>query len=378
MCLAVKTFIAFLNDMRIDKLFVTQDISDRKAAHKLVQAIGIEPELIEDPGFAYQWVRRHADPVITGKKVLLLTENKGSFLKKCPGTSYYTCCGYQILYMASYCSMDCAYCILQVYFHPPLLQLFVNHEAIFSELDKSKGLLDSRRIGTGEFTDSLIWEPFTDLTEQLVNYFADQDRLVLELKTKTTNIRRLKSLTHNRKTIVAWSLNTPEIIRTLEKGTASLEARLKAAWQCQQWGYPLAFHFDPMVIYPGWQQDYKRVIEMLFERLNPENMVWISMGTFRFIPALKSIIQRRFADTTLVYGEFIPGLDGKLRYLRPLREDVYSNMAEWIRQYAPEVALYLCMEDDCIWENSLGFNPASCGGLPAILDQAALEVCNLK
>ncbi len=363
--------------MQIDKLFIIRKVLHQVETQQIISASGVQPVVIEAPEVAYQWVRSQRDPVASGKKTLLVTQNKGSFLKQCPGTSHYTCCDYQILHLASYCCMDCAYCILQIYFHPPVLQFFVNHDAMFMELEQSGERLPSKRIGTGEFTDSLIWENYTDLTPRLVEYFGRQNNLVLELKTKTTAINRLADLAHNRKTIVAWSLNTPRMITSLERGTASLEARLRAARACQEWGYPLAFHFDPMVIYPGWENGYQKVVDMLFRHIDPADLVWISMGTFRFIPALKSIIQNRFPDSTFVYGEFIPGLDGKMRYLRPLREEVYARMAGWIRSYAPDVALYLCMEDDCIWENALGVSPSELGGLPAYLDRAAQKVCRL-
>ncbi len=364
--------------MQIDKLFVIRELAGHREVEKITRAAGRAPIVIDHAEEAYRWVGKQPDPVASGKKTLLITENKGSFLKKCPGTSHYTCCDYQILHVASFCSMDCAYCILQVYFHPPLLQFFVNHGAMFAELEQRGTKLPSKRIGTGEFTDSLIWESYSDLTARLVEYFGRQDKLVLELKTKTTAVSRLRSLSHNRKTIVAWSLNTPRMISELERGTASLEARLRAAASCQAWGYPLAFHFDPIVIYPGWEDEYRLVVEKLFSRIDPDGIVWISMGTFRFIPALKSIIQNRFPTSKFIYGEFIPGLDGKLRYLRPLREEVYAGMSAWIRTHAPQVALYLCMEDDCIWENCLGIDLEIHGGLPAMLDRAAEKVCGLS
>ena len=70
------------------------------------------------------------------------------------------------------------------------------------------------RIGTGEFTDSLIWEEIYPFSGNLISKFADQSHAVLELKTKTTNIENLLALPHNRKTILAWSLNTERIIKS--------------------------------------------------------------------------------------------------------------------------------------------------------------------
>ncbi|MEJ2157849.1 MAG: DNA photolyase [Desulfobacteraceae bacterium] len=363
--------------MTVTRLFIDRQVADLSATQYFIRNSGLIPEVVADTAALYQPIKRAGDPWAKAKRAVLLTSNKGAFIKECPGTREYTCCGYQILHIGSYCTMDCAYCVLQGYFHPPILQYFVNHDDLMKELDQRLETSRLARIGTGEFTDSLIWEKWSDLTPRLVNRFAGQTRSVLELKTKTTHIEKLEGLDHQRKTIISWSLNTPHIIATQERGTASLKARLRAAAQCQKWGYPLAFHFDPMVIYPNCEQEYQHVLVELFDTIRPENMVWISMGTFRFMPALKSIIEQRFTDSNIVYGEFIPGLDGKMRYFKPLRIRLYRAMARWLRAKAPDTLAYLCMEDDQVWENSMGLRPQSRGGLSAMLDESARNRCDL-
>jgi len=364
--------------MAIKKLYVDGQISNLQTTEEFIRRSGLQPEIVEDPAILFQPLKSSEDPWAEAKQAILLTGNKGAFIKECPGTREYTCCGYQILHIGSYCTMDCSYCILQSYFHPPILQFFVNHDDLETELNQLLEQPKLFRIGTGEFTDSLIWEKWSDLTPKLVNRFADQTRSVLELKTKTTQIDRLEGLDHRGKTIVSWSLNTPRVIASQERGTASLKARIRAAAQCQAWGYPLAFHFDPMVIYPGCEQEYQEVLELLFEAIQPENVVWISMGTFRFMPALKAIIEKRFIDSDIVYGEFIPGLDGKMRYFKPLRIRLYRAMAQWLQSYSSEILAYLCMEDDQVWQNSLGYAPESKGGLTAMLDESARSHCGLS
>jgi spore photoproduct lyase len=273
--------------------------------------------------------------------------------------------------------MDCSYCILQSYFHPPVLQYFVNQEDMFAELEGEFQKSKIQRIGTGEFTDSLIWEPFSKITKDLVPRFADQSRAVLELKTKTVEIQNLHQYDHNRKTILAWSLNTPRIIASEERNTTSLEQRLAAAKQCQDMGYPLAFHFDPVVLYEGCEREYQQVVEDLFSAVSQDHVVWISIGTFRFMPDLKSILQKRFPDSKIPYGEFITGLDNKMRYFKPLRMAFYRKMVQWIQKAAPKVLIYYCMEDDEIWRKTLGFIPSERGGLPSMLDRSAMDHCGL-
>lgn len=364
--------------MRISKLFINQQIADHPLARSIRARLDVPSEYVQNARQVHAAVASTPDPVQSGKEILYLTRNRGAFFKRCPGTRHYTCCDYQILHFGTFCHMDCTYCILQTYFHPPILEYFVNHEDLMAELDMVLAGKKVFRIGTGEFTDSLIWELWTDLSKLLIERFAAQQHAVLELKTKTTAIEKLQNLNHNRKTITAWSLNTPRIIRTEERATARLSARLKAAARCEEWGYPLAFHFDPLIIYDDCEQAYTRVIESLFAHVSAENIVWISLGALRFVPSVKTMIQKRFPDSKIVYAEFIKGADGKMRYFKPLRIDLYRKIIACIRDHAPDVVVYLCMEDDEVWQKALGFKPDDIGGLPHMLDTSAARVCHLK
>ena len=361
--------------MPVNKLYVDCEEIDHPLVKQFSEALGISPQPIHHPGELFEQIKKSVDPWQVAKQILWLTRNKGTFLKKCPGTRDYICCGYQILHIGTYCTMDCAYCILQGYFHPPVLQYFINQEDMRAELEEAlRG--KAMRIGTGEFTDSLIWESLIDANAGLIRRFSRQQSAVLELKTKTTAIGAFKNIAHGRRTILAWSLNTPNIIQHQERGTAGLKARIRAAAQAQAWGYPVAFHFDPMVIYPHAEEEYAQVIRMLFDHIIPENIAWISLGTLRFMPALQPIIKQRFPESDIVYGEFITGLDGKMRYFKPLRIQLYRHVVETIRTLAPDVLVYLCMEDEEVWLKSLGYNPISRGGLSEMLDAGAGRVVN--
>ncbi len=370
--------------MKIDTLFMDSHLKPCGEIERIIAATGLNPQFVTGSRVVYEHVNSSDDPVTKGKQTLYITENHGAVIKKCPGTSYYTCCDYTILHTGTFCTMDCSYCILQAYFHPPVLQYFAGQDKIDSALDDIFKQNKTYRIGTGEFTDSLIWEKLSGQPEKLVKKFAGQKRSILELKTKTVNIESLKNIDHNRKTVVAWSLNTPSIIKSEEKGTASLNARLKAAKQCEHWGYRLAFHFDPLVIYDGCEEDYREVIKSIFTTnsdgssgINPESIVWISIGTFRFMPQLKPIIESRFPKSIIPYGEFITGLDNKMRYFKPLRIALYQKIASFIREYAPNVLIYFCMEDEEVWLKTLGFFPKREGELGELLDKSVIKCCEL-
>ena len=364
--------------MKITDLYIDKEVQDYKETKVICDRLNVSPRIVNTAEDVYHKLPADISGVAQGKQTLFLTKNRGKFVRQCPGTDYYTCCNYMILHIGTFCTMDCSYCILQSYFHPPLLQFFVNHQDLDESLDRLFLQKKLTRIGTGEYTDSLIWEDIYPLTEKLVTKFSRQSHAVLELKSKTVNIEKLLSIRHNQKTIVSWSLNTDRIVKTEERSTAGIRARLSAAAKCQAMGYPVAFHFDPLIIYPGCEEEYKKNIELLFTYISSDNIVWISLGSFRFMPDLKSIIEQRFDQSKIVYGEFIKGIDGKMRYFKPLRIRFYKKIVSYIREFAPDMTIYFCMEDDEVWFKSLGFTPSEYGGLPMILDKSASRHCGIS
>ncbi|MBN2381614.1 DNA photolyase [bacterium] len=289
-------------------------------------------------------------------------ENKGRFIKHCPGTNPpYICCGYYILNLSLNCNLGCDYCILQAYLGTDHLTVYTNWDTLEQELDQL--ILDHPgqkfRIGTGELTDSLVLEPVLPLTTFLVPLFAERPQVCLELKTKTDAIQNLENLPHRGKTIVAWSLSTDYLVRHYEQRTASLQKRLEAARQVSDWGYPLAFHFDPIIHYPDWRIDYQELIAKLFKIIDQDRIAWISLGTFRYLPYLEKNIRPHPRKRNLLLDEFVACPDGKFRYFWPLRVELLSFVADCIRHEAPGVFLYLCMENRAIWQKTLGWSPRS-------------------
>ncbi len=304
-----------------------------------------------------------ADPISRGKRDLLLTRHKGKFLKVCPGSDGQVCCNYFIINFASNCPMDCSYCYLQDYLaENPALKVFSNVDDLLAE---TRDLLAKHRdyffrIGTGEITDSLALEPLIGFAEATVPFFAEQPNVLLELKTKSDHVDGLLGLDPKDRVVVSWSMNPQAVIDADEGLTASLEERLDAAWRCQQAGYKLGFHFDPMVEYPGWEEDYRDLLHQLFTRLDHRRMAWTSMGVLRTTPSLKRVMRSRFPATRILSGEQVPCPDGKMRYFQPLRVAMYRKMRQWIREAAPLVPIYLCMETREVWDQVFGYFP-SCG-----------------
>ncbi len=315
---------------------------------------------------------RDAGEAEAGQGVVYLKHYKGRFLRSCPGTRHYHCCGYRIVHIGENCPLSCSYCILQAYFQDRVLKVWANQSDLFAELESAFRERPARRwrLGTGEFTDSLTLEPLTGYSRDLVDFLGAYPQACLELKSKVVDLSWMDRVIRPDRVLPAWSMNAPEIQAEQEGGSASLEERLRAARTCAQAGFRVCLHFDPVIPFPGWEHGYARTVEMIADHLRPEDVAYISLGSLRFMPELKQRIEANHPQARYIYAEFITGLDGKQRLLRPLRVRQLRHVAEALRR-AGFQGLYLCMESDEVWNAVFGTAPKELGGLGRYLMQRA-------
>ncbi|MEF8824264.1 MAG: radical SAM protein [Desulfohalobiaceae bacterium] len=303
------------------------------------------------------------------RDVLYLKRYKGRFLRFCPGTSRYRCCGYRILHIGENCPLSCTYCILRAYFQDSVLKVWANQQELMEELDREIGGHPDRlfRVGTGEFTDSLALEPLTGYSRDLVAFLANYDNCCLELKTKTADLSWMTAVRHPERVLPAWSLNAPEVAAREEEGATGLEERLAAARECARSGFRVCLHFDPVLFYPGWEEGYDTAVDMIFDYLRPRDIAYVSLGSFRCMPELARQLTSCGQRRDFLQQEFVTGLDGKLRLLRPLRARQLRRIASRLRSHGLKEQLYLCMESDEVWRDTLGYTPRDLGGLASHL-----------
>lgn len=346
-----------------ERIFITKD----SLCYPLFQRImkntrAIPHEVIDSPSMLMEELKRVKDPFVKGKSFLLLSTQRGGFVKPCPCTPFYIGCNYFIINSELNCPLDCSYCVLQDYLSTPLVTVHVNLEDLWKEMDafleKRKGRVF--RIGTGELADSLALDPITESSRDFISYFRGKKGVFFELKTKTTNIKHILDEKPADNIIVSWSLNTPEMAEEHESKAPPIAERIEAARQVSRRGFPVGFHFDPLIRYPGWQMDYQGVIKNLLRAVRPSGIAWISLGSLRFPPGFQSIIKQRFPLSPIFHEEFIRGKDGKFRYFRPLRIELYRRVVDFINENGGKgIPLYLCMESGSVWREILGWRPRS-------------------
>ena len=345
---------------QIEKIYLDEKAEKDSVSQTILKALPNVPvEKVQDKRALIKQFFSMPDPIGTGKKHLLITHFYGRHLKPCPGTSNHICCGYYVINAISNCPMDCSYCVLQGYLNNPFLNLYTNWDDLLQEIEAflSSNNQSLLRLGTGELSDSLALESIFPFSQMLIPFFSERQNGILELKTKSANVNHLLHLNHRGKTVVSWSLNPPKMIEEEEMGTAPLKERIDAARRCQDKGYPLGFHFDPLIYHEGWEKEYQQTVHQLFKQIDPKRVVWISLGGFRYPPKLKAIAEERFPKTKVFLGELFPGRDAKFRYLQEIRVEMYQKMVGWLKEVHPDLFIYLCMESKEVWEKVFCWAP---------------------
>lgn len=284
---------------------------------------------------------------------LFLVDEKYDFFKPCPCTKNVKCCNYSILNIGYGCLYECSYCFLQGYQNvsgivlPCNLSDFLSKEKI-NPVNNDMFFLP--RVGSGEFTDSLIFDDVTLFSNDIVKFFKNNKNMSFEFKTKSVNIDNLLKLGGSKNIVVSWSVNAERMIKENEHCTPGLKDRLKAAQECIQAGYSVGFHFDPVILYEDWKEGYKKTIENIFDFIDGKYIKWISIGSLRMVASLKKVIETRFPDNKMLDEEFLLSHDNKLRYDEKERIKIYKYLVGLIKKQNKDVVVYLCMEKPEVWK----------------------------
>ncbi len=302
-----------------------------------------------------------------GKRHLHIDCKRGELFHLCASLdTRYICCSTHVAAHVSNCPFECTYCFLQNYLTDTTLTLVANVQAVLHEIEAGIRQQPWRlfRIGTWELGDSLGTGPIATSARRLVEGFSGFPNALLKLRTKGALVEPLLDADHGGRTVISWTVNPDEFISREEIGTAPLSRRIRAMKQAAEAGYLIGLHFDPMVQFDGWQEAYKRCVQQIFETISPKDVCWISIGALRFNPEMKRKIEINYPRSRITAQEMVLGDDNKLRYVRPVRVEMYRHLIGCLIEAGAGCCLiYLCMERPNVWQAVFEDPPLSIGEL---------------
>jgi len=275
-------------------------------------------------------------------------------LGRCPVASEKTrCCSLQTLDAVINCGFDCSYCSIQTFYHTDEIlfhkDLKQKLAVIASDFDPEKRY----HIGTGQSSDSLMWGNKNGMMDDLFDFARSNPNILLELKSKSDNINYLLENDIPANILTTWTLSTDVIISNEEHLTANLEQRLKAAEKIAAKGGLVGFHFHPIIIYKGWQDDYKQIFDRLLNTFSPDDITHISFGTLTFIkPVIKELRRRELKSKILQMP--MEEIAGKYSYPYETKKEIFSFAYNSFKAWHNKLFFYLCMEDIRLWQPVFG------------------------
>ncbi len=295
----------------------------------------------------------HGGPAAVHPLQYVAVESDDTILGTCPVAGEKTrCCKLQTLDAVQQCGFACSYCSIQSFYDEGRVYFIKNLGRKLRDLQ-----LDPDRIyhiGTGQSSDSLMWGNREGLLDQLFGFARANPNIVLELKTKSSNVAYLLENPVPPNVVITWSLNTQVIVKNEEHLTASLEDRLDAARAVADKGVLVGFHFHPIVRYRGWEEEYAAIYRSLQNHFKPEQVVMISLGTLTFIkPVIRLLRSQHFKSKILQMP--LADAAGKLSYPFETKLQLFTHAYESFSDaWKGEVFFYMCMEDPRLWQPVFG------------------------
>jgi len=195
-----------------------------------------------------------------------------------------------------------------------------------------------------------------------VPFFAQHPWARLTLLTKSAHVDRLLNLEHRGHSILSWSVNPPEVSAMFEENVPSIDERLEAMRRVAERGYAVRAIIMPIIPIDGWQDAYRAFTRRLLETVPIQRL---TLGGICIYRSARDLMERKMGMRNVVselIGRASPMAgDGRARYPRGLRHEVYSLIIASARRLRPDLEIALCLEEEALWESTgLGRSMGRC------------------
>ncbi len=289
---------------------------------------------------------KHAYSLQKASTSLILARKTNNFLYS--GSQFAQSTGFKNFFYNTIllnCIYDCHYCYLQGLFPSPNLVCFTNLEDFFSNTSTAI----SQRNNQGEplflslsyDTDILAFESIFPFARRWIEYCSNNNNLLVEIRTKSTNFKTLSDIPSIPNVIFSWSLSPEIIAQNFEIGAPSPKSRLASIKQAIRMGWKVRLCFDPVILIKSWREIYLDYFKTVFQEINPINIHDVTLGSFRMSSQHLKQARKHRPELGILHRDWKVN-NGIASYGKEKREEISSflrnELLQWFRP--PQVSVW--------------------------------------
>ena len=238
------------------------------------------------------------------------------------------------------CVYDCEYCYLQGVYSSGNIVIFVDIEKVFEEVEELYNKLKTLYLCVSYDTDLLAIENICGFSEKWYHFIEDKKYLKIELRTKSGNIDKFLNLKPLDNFIIAFTLSPENITLKNEKYTASFKNRVKAIKELQEKGWKVRICIDPLIYSDNFEKNYSQMIEYLFNEIDKEKVIDISIGVFRISKEYLKKMRNQNQNSEILYYPF-ECIDGVYTYSDKTKSYMINFIKEQFLKYININKIYI-------------------------------------
>jgi len=246
------------------------------------------------------------------------------------------------------CVYDCRYCFLQGMFRSAHYLLFVNYEDFLSDIKvlAEQHVNDQKPVWffSGYDCDSLAYEPVTGFADFFVPAFKDIPNAVLELRTKSTQVRSLLKSSAQSNVVIASSLSPEPVAAAVEAGAPSLAKRVEALKKLQDHDWRIGIRFDPIIWHEDYLENYAQMIDYVFSKLDANAIDSVTVGGFRLPKGFYKTMQNLHPEHWL-FSAGLSESSGMIQYRSEIEDQAFSFIQRTCLQYVGDEKIFIYPSD---------------------------------
>ncbi len=241
------------------------------------------------------------------------------------------------------CVYDCRYCFLQGMYNSAYYVLFVNYEDFMAEITEiaSQHAPEPLYFFSGYDADSLVFEPVSGFLGEFLPFFSTIPNAILELRTKSTNVRELLKNKPIKNCVVAFSFTPKEISEQVEHKVPSLKKRLAAMQAVANQGWQIGLRLDPLIHAHNFSELYQTLVFDIFSHLKVDQLHSVSVGALRFPLSMYQQIVKLYPQDKLL-AHPLEKTKNYYAYREALEKDMKQCVLDILKNYVDDALVFEC------------------------------------